>query len=88
MKKLTAQAQDAWMELDENLDLWTQGKLSASDRRILMTQWVGQAADKLQSSDYDHFRWRCFEKTGERIFINSKNSNFKHCFFLSVSFNC
>ena len=64
LKKLTAQAQDAWLELDENLDLWTQGKLSASDRRILITQWVGEAADKLQSPDYDHFRWRCFEKTG------------------------
>ena len=82
LKKLTAQAQDAWMELDENLDLWTQGKLSASDRRILMTQWVGQAADKLQSSDYDHFRWRCFEKTGEKIIkLNLQISEFPYYFW-------
>ena len=71
IKKLTAQAQDEWLELDENVDVWMGNddkKLTASDRRILITQWVGEAADKLQNEKYDNFRWRCFEKTGKIFF--------------------
>ena len=67
LKKLTAKAQNDWLELEENLDTWmgnNEKTLTASDRRILITQWVGKAADTLVSSEYDHFRWRCFEKTG------------------------
>ena len=63
MKKLIAKAQNEWLESEQNFDLWS-GKLSASDRRILITQWVGRAAEKLLSSEYDDFRFGCFEKTG------------------------
>ena len=67
LKKLTAKAQDEWLEIEENIDLWygnSEKKLTVSDRRILITQWVGQAYEMLQHPDYDHFRRRCFEKTG------------------------
>ena len=67
MKKLTAQAQDLWLELEENIDIWMGNSnkvLTASDRRILITQWVGEAYEKLKSPDYDNFKWRCFQKTG------------------------
>ena len=66
-KKLVAQSQDQWLELEDNVDLWMGNgskKLSVGDRRILITQWVGVAYEKIKSSDYDHFRWRCFQKTG------------------------
>ena len=33
--------------LDKHLELYVEGKLSASERRILMTKWVGQAGRKL-----------------------------------------
>ena len=73
MKKLTAQAQNRWLEEDNietgiaNIDLWLgncEKKLTCSDRRILITEWVGNAVDTLNHSNYDNFRWRCFEKTG------------------------
>ena len=28
---------------EENLDAWVSGKITASERRILMTKWVGSA---------------------------------------------
>ena len=44
---------------------WEKGntnKLSSSDRRVLLTQWVGEAVAKLDS---DQLYCRClFEKTG------------------------
>ena len=73
MKKLTAQAQNRWLEEDNietgiaNIDLWLgncEKKLTCSDKRILITEWVGNAVDTLNHSNYDNFRWRCFEKTG------------------------
>ena len=70
MKKLTAQAQNRWLEEDDietgipNIDRWNEKKLSCSERRILITEWVGNAVDALNHSNYDNFRWRCFEKTG------------------------
>ena len=30
----------------------------------MITEWVGNAVDTLNHSNYDNFRWRCFEKTG------------------------
>ena len=55
--------QDAWLDKDANLEQW-EGKLSASQRRILMTQWLGAAWEAFNSPDYDHARLRYFEKTG------------------------
>ena len=67
LKKLVAQEQDDWLEVEENIDFWLEAdgkKLTVSDRRILITQWVGKASDKLNGEDYEMFRRRCFEKTG------------------------
>ena len=33
--------------MDKHLELYVEGKLSASQRRILMTKWVGQAWKKI-----------------------------------------
>ena len=32
---------EEWLEDDDNLDKWENGKLSASDKRIMVTTWVG-----------------------------------------------
>jgi transposase-like protein len=56
--------QDKWLDIDANLELWETGKLTASQRRILMTQWLGEAYDFFNSSKYDHARLRYFQKTG------------------------
>jgi hypothetical protein len=66
-KRLVGQIQDEWLEEEENIELWlgnSERRLTASDRRILITQWVGKAHDRLLSADYDRTRYRCFEKTG------------------------
>ena len=66
IKRLVTQEQDKWLEMDENFDRWAgNGKpLSASDRRILISHWVGEAHKRLQEANYDKFRRNCFEKTG------------------------
>lgn len=68
LKRLVSQEQDKWLENDANLDRWTgmsaQKGFTASERRILITQWVGEAYKRLQEIDYKSFRWNCFEKTG------------------------
>ena len=76
IKKLASQAQDRWLEKDDNIDLWMGNngkKIKQMDVRILITQWVGEAFETIKSSDYDHFRWRCFEKTGCLLTADGSN---------------
>ena len=54
---------DEWMEVEDNLEKRENGKLSASDKRILIMQWVGAAWEKLFSDDSYHPD-RYFERTG------------------------
>jgi hypothetical protein len=56
--------QDMWLDGDENLELWESAKMTAGQRRILMTQWLGAAWDVFNSAKYDMARRRYFEKTG------------------------
>ena len=71
---LIKQAQNEWFEYDDNVELWlgndTDKKLTASDRRILLCQWVGQAYRQFKSSQYDQMRYRAFEKKGCLITAN------------------
>ena len=55
-----------WLDDDENMKKWygEDSHITASEKRILVTHWVGNAYRKLKSSKYDSFRWRMFEKTG------------------------
>ena len=66
-KRLITREQEEWLEHDENWDRWvgyTTKPLTATDRRVLITQWVGEANKKMQDSNYDGFRRNCFERTG------------------------
>ena len=42
MKIEIGAAMETWLEEENNLDKW-HDRLSAKDRKILMTQWVGEA---------------------------------------------
>ena len=65
MKRLISQQQDAWLECDENMEKWIGNqKLTASDRRVLITHWVGEANKVLQGDNYASFRRGCFLRTG------------------------
>ena len=61
MKLKIGAAMETWLEEKDNLDKW-QDKLSARERRILMTQWTGEAWSELCSNQT--FFKRLFEKTG------------------------
>ncbi len=64
MKFLYKTSQDEWLDLDHNLELWEGGKMTASQRRVLFTRWVGEATEKFNSPRYADTCRRLFEKTG------------------------
>ena len=67
IKKLIDAEQQQWLEDDENVEKWldnSETKLSAQERRILLTHWIGEAYRKFRSETYAASRYRCFEKTG------------------------
>jgi hypothetical protein len=43
MKLYIGEEMDKWLEDDDNLEKWESNSLSASDRRVLLTHWVGAA---------------------------------------------
>lgn len=61
MKQKIGEAMQMWLEKEENLEMW-HDKISAKNRRILMTQWTGHAWRELVSKP-DFIR-KLFEKTG------------------------
>ena len=62
IKQLTEDQLDEFLEKDDNLDKW-QSNLTASERRILITKWLGQAWENL-NKDYPNFRKNLFQKKG------------------------
>ncbi|XP_065664823.1 uncharacterized protein LOC136086454 [Hydra vulgaris] len=60
--------QNIWLENDENIELWlgkNDRKLSAKDRRILLTRWVGEAYRKTSKDEkFLRMLYRSFAKTG------------------------
>ncbi|CAN0327885.1 unnamed protein product, partial [Hapterophycus canaliculatus] len=57
-----AQELDGFLLDSDNVERWESNRLTVSDRRILFTQSVGRAAEKI---DRDiSYRRRLFEKTG------------------------
>ncbi|CAB1109519.1 unnamed protein product [Ectocarpus sp. CCAP 1310/34] len=53
---------DIWLEQSDNLERWETASLTASDRRVLITQWMGAAMARLNSQQA--YRYRLFEKCG------------------------
>jgi hypothetical protein len=49
--------------IDQNEREWVEGKYSISDRRVLLTKWVGQAWQDMHQEDSDMIRG-AFEKVG------------------------
>ena len=61
-------AQEIWLEDDENLDKWEDGKLCAGDRRILITHWLEKAVKVVHENL--HALWRYHERTGSIITVD------------------
>jgi hypothetical protein len=51
VKIYLGQEMDAWLDDDKNLEKWEDGKLSASDRRILLACWYTTAVKRALEGD-------------------------------------
>ena len=72
-KVYVGKALDAWLLNGDNVEKWESNKLTASDRRILITQWTGEAAKQI---DRDiRYRRRLFEKTGLAMTADGSDDN-------------
>ncbi|KAK3247840.1 hypothetical protein CYMTET_42675 [Cymbomonas tetramitiformis] len=47
LKTLIAKELENWLEDDDNLAKWESGQFTASERRVLLTLWSGEAYEKL-----------------------------------------
>ena len=66
LKVKVRQAHYKWLDSDENADKWygEDNQFTASERRILITHWVGEAQKALVDERYDRFRREISERTG------------------------
>jgi hypothetical protein len=62
MKVLYEQAQDLWLENADNIAKWERDDFSEWERRVLITQWVGDAHEKLAALPATITK--CFLRTG------------------------
>ena len=58
--------------IEVNLELYTEGKITASQRRILMTQWCGEAWSKVDPDSVV----RAFKKLGLTTALDGSDGNF------------
>ena len=56
-------ALDIWLSIDDNLDLW-EGKLNASERRVMMTNFLASEMDKNISEEKNSVCIGYFRRTG------------------------
>ena len=66
LKVLMHQQFEAWLDDDEHADCWyaNENPFTATERRVMISHWAGDAYKKLCSPIYDKLRWSIFEKTG------------------------
>ena len=84
-KSLKARIDDlAEQYIDENERDWVEGKYSVSQRRVLLTKWVGQAWEDMHAEDSDMIR-QAFVQVGLGLPIDgSRDSEIKIKGFLGV----
>ena len=66
LKVLMRQQFENWLDDDEHAERWyaNEKPFTASERRVLITHWGGNAYKKLCSPQYDDLRLQIFVKTG------------------------
>ena len=77
LKSLIGIEQRDWLDCDNNADRWFchENPFSAKERRVLISWWVGNAWQKLNTNDYDKLRLSCWQKTGCLITANGEDDN-------------
>lgn len=51
LKMEVGRRMDMWLEQADNVERWENNSLTASDRRVLITQWVEAAIEELDSRE-------------------------------------
>ena len=66
-----------WLDDDEHADRWyaNESPFTASERRVLITYWCGNAYHKLCSPVYDELRMKFFVKTGCLMISDGSDDN-------------
>ncbi|CAB1118359.1 unnamed protein product [Ectocarpus sp. CCAP 1310/34] len=64
---------DTWLEQSGNLERWETASLTASDRRVLVIQWMGAAMARLNSQQA--YRYRLFEKCGMAMTVDGSGDD-------------
>ena len=77
LKVKVRQAHYKWLDFDENADKWygEYNRFTASERRILITHWVGEAYNALVDDKYNRFRREIFERTGCLLTADGSGDN-------------
>ena len=65
------------MHFDMHFEQWNQGKYTVGDRRIMLTQWVGQAWKEFHEESSDVIR-RAFRKLGLSLAIDGSEDDELH----------
>ena len=60
-------------EDDENWEKWENNSLSAMEKRVLVTHWVGEGYKKWCGPKYDQSRASAFDSTGCSTTMDTKN---------------
>ena len=77
LKTLINQEFFNWLHDEDNVEKWygAESHITASEKRILITKWAGNAYRQLNRPSYEKFRWRLFEKTGCLITANGSEDD-------------
>ena len=65
-----------WLDDNDHCDFLygADSKITASEKRILITKWCRNAYRRLNTPKYDPFQWRLFEKTSYLITADGSNN--------------
>ncbi|CAB1117664.1 unnamed protein product [Ectocarpus sp. CCAP 1310/34] len=64
---------DMWLEQSDNLGRWETAALTASNRRVLITQWIGAAMARLNSQHA--FRFHLIERCGMAMTVDGSGND-------------
>ena len=64
---------DIWLAQSDNLDKWESNALTASDRRVLITPWVGAAMEIVDNRP--GCRFRLFDSCGMAMTVDSSGDD-------------
>ena len=72
IKQYIEEYEDLWVE--QNFELWQSGKWSIGDRRVLMTNWVAQAFERVHVEHKDAIV-ACFKNVGLSLAVDGSEDH-------------